>query len=178
MFWGLRLDHEIVDLLIELNKAGFSTYTSCAGHRSGGSGKGMIRGYIGFERCNDKEGIVKMLETYGLRNIRIQDQVEDSGLYKGEVTMVSFDPIGKPQSHADDFDDIFDPLDYKARQLELLRPPGLQCVSCWHRWQPAEWFKNTPKCPVCQSTWLIKVEDINMALRKEHEHSPISSAQV
>jgi len=53
---------------------------------------------------------------------------------------------------------------------DVLRPPKLQCVTCWHRWQPAEWFKTTPKCPFCQSTWLIKVEDINMALRKAHDH--------
>jgi len=33
-FKGLRLDPEIVELIIELNEAGFITYGSCAGHPS------------------------------------------------------------------------------------------------------------------------------------------------
>jgi len=76
----------------------------------------MLRGFIGFKRCNDKEGIIKMLEAYGLRNIRIQDQVEDSDFYRGKVTLVSFDPIGEPRSFRGD--DIIDQLDCE-RQLEL-----------------------------------------------------------
>ena len=64
-------------------------------------------------------------------------------------------------------------FEFEGQKYEIpdcLKPPEMQCVNCWHRWKPAEWFKNPPKCPVCQSTWLIKVEDINTALRKEHEH--------
>jgi len=118
-FRGLRLDPEIMELIIELNKAGFETYISCAGHRSAGPGKGMLRGFIGFKRCNDKEGITKMLEAYGLRNIRIQDQWEDADpdfYYRGKATMVSFDPIGEPKLF--NGDDIIDQLD-NERQLEL-----------------------------------------------------------
>jgi len=115
-FRGLRLDPEIVDLIIELNKAGFSTYMSCAGHRSTGPGKGMLRGFIGFKRCNDKEGITKILEAPGLRNIRVEDQIEDSDDYKGKATLVSFDPIGEPRGFRDN---IIDQLDYRERQLEL-----------------------------------------------------------
>ena len=115
-FRGLRLDPEIVNLIIELNKAGFSTYSSCAGHPGKGTAKGMLRGYIGFERCNDKEGITKILEAYGLRNIRIEDQIEDSEEYRGKATLVSFDPIGEPKAGGDD---IIDQLDYRERQLEL-----------------------------------------------------------
>lgn len=115
-FRGLRLDPQIVELIIELNKAGFSTYISCAGHRSAGTGNGMLRGFIGFERCNGKKGIVKILEAYGLRNIRVEDQIEDCDDYRGRVTLVSFDPIGKPKSFRGD--DIIDQLD-KERQLEL-----------------------------------------------------------
>ena len=117
-FRGLRLDPEIVELIIELNKAGFSTYMSCAGHRSMAPSKGMLRGFIGFKRCNDKEGIVKILEAYGLRNIRIEDQIEDADpdfYYRGKATVVSFDPIGEPRAGGDD---IIDQLD-NERQLEL-----------------------------------------------------------
>ena len=168
-FRGLRLDPEIVDLIIELNKAGFITYGSCAGHPSY-SGKGMMRGYISFEGYNGKEGIMKILKAHGLRNIRIEHRMDASDNYRGEATLVSFDAIGTPKWSGDY---IIDQLDAE-RQLPLfkgvsmdipdvLRLPKLQCVTCWHRWQPAEWFKNTFKCPVCQSTWLIKVEDINVA---------------
>ena len=117
-FKGLRLDPEVVELIIELNKAGFSTYMSCAGHRSAAPGKGMLRGFIGFKRCNGKEGIIKILEAYGLRNIRIEDQIEHADpdlFYTGKATKVSFDPIGEPKWTGDDITDWLD----DERQLEL-----------------------------------------------------------
>jgi len=114
-FRGLRLDPEIVELIIELNEAGFITYGSCAGHPSY-SGKGMMRGYISFEGYNDKGGIIRILEAYGLRNIRIKHRMDDSDGYRGEATLVSFDAIGIPKWSGDD---ILDQLDYKVRQLEL-----------------------------------------------------------
>jgi len=114
-FRGLRLDPEIVELIIDLNKAGFITYGSCAGHPSY-SGKGMMRGYIIFEGYKDKEGIMKILEAYGLRNIRIEYGLDDSDNYRGEATLVSFDAIGIPKYSGDD---IFDQLD-NERQLLLL----------------------------------------------------------
>ena len=101
-FRGLRLDPEIFDLIRELNGAGFETYMSCAGHCS--------RGYICFKRIDDKAGLIKILEAYGLKNLRIQDQVEDLPLYyRGRSTMVSFDRIGKPNG---EMDDGIDPLDW------------------------------------------------------------------
>jgi hypothetical protein len=67
----------------------------------------------------DKEGIVKICELYGLTNIKIRYRIEDRGLlYRGEATMVSFDPIGKPY-HADPFDDVHDQLDHCEYQVEL-----------------------------------------------------------
>ena len=114
MFRGLRLDPEIVELIIELNKAGFITYGSCAGHPSY-SGKGMMRGYISFEGYNDKEGIMKILKAYGLRNIRIEYRPDASDNYRGEATLVSFDAIGIPKWSGDY---IFDQLD-SERQLPL-----------------------------------------------------------
>ena len=78
-FRGLRLDPEIVELVIELNKAGFPTYNSC------------------------------------VRNIRIENQMEDSDFYKGKATLASFDPIGDPKGMGDG---IIDQLD-RERQLEL-----------------------------------------------------------
>lgn len=114
-FRGLQLDREIVDLIIQLNRAGFVTYSSCAGHPSY-SGKGMMRGYISFEGYNDKEGIRKMLEAHGLRHIRIEHRLDDTNGYRGEATLVSFDAIGKPEWEGED---IFDQLDAE-RQLPLL----------------------------------------------------------
>ena len=109
MFRGLRLDPEIFDLIRELNGAGFETYMSCAGHCS--------RGYICFKRVYDKAGLIKILEAYGLKNLRIQDRWEDLPLYyRGRATMVSFDRIGKPNG---EIDDDIDPLDWGERQLEL-----------------------------------------------------------
>lgn len=108
-FRGLRLDPEIFDLIRELNGAGFETYMSCAGHCS--------RGYICFQRVYDKAGLIKILEAYGLKNLRIQDWWEDLPFYyRGRATMVSFDRIGKPNG---EIDDDIDPLDWGERQLEL-----------------------------------------------------------
>lgn len=115
MFRGLRLDPEIVELIIELNKAGFITYGSCAGHPSY-SGEGMMRGYISFEGYNYKEGLMKILKAYGLRNIRIEYVLDDSDNYRGEATLVSFDAIGIPKWNGDY---IIDQLDHHERQLEL-----------------------------------------------------------
>ena len=159
-FRGLRLDPEIIELIIELNRAGFVTYGSCAGHPSY-SGKGMMRGYISFEGYCDKEGIMKTLEAYGLRSIRIEYGMDHSDDYRGEATLVSFDAIGIPKYSGDD---TLDQLDYCERR------PELQCVNCWHRWKPEQYFRDTPRCPECGSTWLIMVEAIKMGLRKEHEH--------
>lgn len=113
-FRGLRLDPEIVDLIIELNEAGFIMYGSCAGHPSY-SGKGMMRGYISFQAYRDKGGIMKILKAHGLRNIRIEHRMDDSDGYRGEATLVSFDAIGVPKW---DGDHIFDQLD-SERQLPL-----------------------------------------------------------
>ena len=110
-----RLDPEIVELIIELNKAGFITYGSCAGHPSY-SGKGMMRGYISFEGYyNNKEGIRKILEAYGLRSVRIEHRLDASDYYRGEAILVSFDAIGMPKWSGDG---IFDQLDAE-RQLPL-----------------------------------------------------------
>ncbi len=36
----------------------------------------MMKGYISFEGYNDKEGIMKILQSYGLTNIRIEHRVQ------------------------------------------------------------------------------------------------------
>jgi len=128
---GVWLDRGIAGLVIGLNWAGLTTYISCAGHRSAPPGKGWGRGFIGFMGYRDKEGIVKICELYGLTNIKIRYRIEHSQLYKeqiqdsewhrGEATMVSFDPIGKPWSYADPFEDVYDPLDHCEYQLELFK---------------------------------------------------------
>jgi len=117
-FRGLRLDPEIVDLVMALNEAGFVTYGSCAGHPSY-SGEGMMRGYVSFEEYRDKGGIMKILKGYGLRNIRIEYAMDDSDGYRGEATWVSFDAIGVPKWDGDYIFDQLDCLGYRGRQLEL-----------------------------------------------------------
>lgn len=117
-FMGLRLDLEIVDLIIELNNAGFITYVSCAGHHSIEPGKGMFRGFIGFRWYADKDSLIKILSAYGLKNIRVEDQRVDCDDYKGKATLVSFDPIGKPEKRFGVMNEIIDQLD-NERQLEL-----------------------------------------------------------
>ena len=120
-FKGLRLDPEIVDLIIELNEAGYFTLSSCAGHH--GKGRGKIKGFIAFYQYDDKAGIIRILKAYGLTDIRIEDQFYENGAvceceeYKGIATLVSFVPIGKPRNFT--WDDDYDQLD-NERQLLLL----------------------------------------------------------
>jgi len=117
-FMGLRLDPEIVDLIIELNEAGYFTLSSCAGHH--GKGRGKMRGFIAFHQYDDKEGIIRILKAYGLTDIRIEDQFYEYDAeheFKGIATLVSFAPIGEPRDFTGD-DDI-DQLD-NERQLLLL----------------------------------------------------------
>ncbi len=120
-FRELRLDPEIVDSIIELNKAGYFTKSSCAGHH--GKGRGKMRGYIAFYHYDDKAGIIRILKAYGLTDIRIEDQFYEYGAvceceeYKGIATRVSFAPIGEPRNFTRD--DDFDQLD-NERQLLLL----------------------------------------------------------
>ena len=119
-FRGLRLDPEIVDLIIELNEAGYFTLSSCAGHP--GKGRGKMRGYIAFRQHDDKVGIIRILKAYGLTDIRIEAQpyqcdtdYEDSicWLHLPDcrfsnwiiATLVSFAPIGEPRNFTRD-DDI------------------------------------------------------------------------
>ena len=48
---------------------------------------------------------------------------------------------------------------------ECLKPPEMQCVNCWHRWKPEQHFRDMPRCPECGSTWLVRVDYLNLALR-------------
>ena len=121
-FRGLRLDPEIVDLIIELNKAGYFTLNSCAGHHS--KGRGKMRGYIAFHHYDDKAGIIRILKAYGLTDIRIIDGVygdtDKVTIHDGDwciATLVSFAPIGQPRNFTRD--DDWDQLD-NERQLLLL----------------------------------------------------------
>lgn len=48
---------------------------------------------------------------------------------------------------------------------DCLKPPEMQCVNCWYRWKPEQEFRDTPRCPECGSTWLVRVDYLNLALR-------------
>lgn len=96
------IDSEIWDIVVDLNRKGFITYTSCAGHRSIVDPKRPNCGHIGLLREGDKEGLIWILQSHGLRDIKVEDIVEDNYWYKGEATMVTFDPIGKPISAKSD----------------------------------------------------------------------------
>jgi len=52
-----------------------------------------------------------------------------------------------------------------AEPSDFLKSPEMQCVNCWHRWKPEQHFRDTPRCPECGSTWLVRVDYLNLALR-------------
>jgi len=54
---------------------------------------------------------------------------------------------------------------------DCLKPPEMQCVNCWHRWKPEQHFRDTPRCPECGSTWLVRVDYLNLALRLSGKNS-------
>lgn len=59
-------------------------------------------------------------------------------------------------------------FEFEGQQFEIpdcLKPPEMQCVNCWHRWKPEQAFRDTPRCPACGSTWLVRVDYLNLALR-------------
>ena len=92
------IDPEIWDILVDLNRRGFITYISCAGHRSIAEPNRLNYGYIGFFRLNvyEKEGLIWVLQTHGLKDIKVKDIIADTDWYKGEATEATFDPVGKP----------------------------------------------------------------------------------
>ena len=92
------IDPEIWDILVDLNRRDFITYESCAGHRSIAEPNRLNYGYIGFLRLNvyEKEGLFWVLQSYGLKDIKVEDITEDNYWFNGPATMATFDAIGKP----------------------------------------------------------------------------------
>lgn len=77
------IDPEIRTLVISLNEKGYKTYGSCAGHRD--------RGFLVFSNelsSKDKEEIKKILNNFGLKNLKEDKQNKDN-------CVIYFSPIGK-----------------------------------------------------------------------------------
>jgi len=74
------IDPEIKSLIVELNKNGFITTGSCAGHGKYGSGLGEQRkGYVWFERPIDKNNkavVVSLMKKHGCKEIRFAHSKE------------------------------------------------------------------------------------------------------
>ncbi|MBA7663391.1 hypothetical protein ES703_71431 [subsurface metagenome] len=97
------LDREIKELVGVLNRHGFKTYYSCAGHAPYAGYEGhapYYRGCIQLLRINH-EPLRAILEWYGLKDIKIRDLSrvspygQDQGIPKGtKVTETRFAPIG------------------------------------------------------------------------------------
>lgn len=97
------LDKEIKGLVTMLNKYGFRTYYSCAGHAPYAGYNGhepYYRGCIQLLRVAH-EPLKAILEWHGLKDIKIRDHPrvspygQDQGIPKGtKVTEARFAPIG------------------------------------------------------------------------------------
>lgn len=93
------LDKEIKDLVIVLNRAGFVTYYSCAGHSANGRFGRVEKGCIQVSRVSrcQREALRAACQWRGLKGIKIRDiKVSPYGQEQGitEGTQVTFEPIG------------------------------------------------------------------------------------
>lgn len=98
-----EIDPEIRELIIDLNKRGYTTVSSCAGHLgsplyengppSEGNGYVLIKGRIPndpWERMNFLEKIIPLFKKHGCK---VTDK--DNSIRKGEFS-ISFKPLGLP----------------------------------------------------------------------------------
>lgn len=90
-----RLDPELYDILIDLNKKGYFTASSCAGHSRGDGARGSIafatREMYKAEYHIKAEGILYLLQSYSLNDIQLSKFRRRSG---GPGTVATFEPIG------------------------------------------------------------------------------------
>jgi hypothetical protein len=84
------IDPEIKSVVLELNRKGYYTNESCAGHVNARH-KGYQRGVIWIWKIYDAPVIAGILKKHGLKNIKRSHVTIEHVQY-------SFDPIGKPRS--------------------------------------------------------------------------------
>ena len=115
------IDPEIWDILVDLNRRGFITYQSCAGHRSIAEPNRLNYGYIGFLRLDayEKEGLIWVLQSYGLKGIKVEDITEDNYWFQGEATMATFNSIGKPIPLENDVTELLKTIERGAGDTEI-----------------------------------------------------------
>lgn len=108
-----RLDPELYNILIDLNSKGYPTCSNCAGHTRGDGAQGSIS----FATCKMSkaeyhivaEGILYLLQSYGLKDIQLSKFKRNSNGPKIEAT---FAPVGNQygllyDTHWEDFDFSF-----------------------------------------------------------------------
>lgn len=92
----LPLDPEIKLLVIELNRKGYTTEGSCAGHGKYGAGLGNSgQGYISFGRSlspSEARNVITIMRKYGCKRIGFPPSINAGG--KVRVT-AAFSPMGK-----------------------------------------------------------------------------------
>jgi hypothetical protein len=82
------IDPQIREFVIALNKKGYRTEGSCAGHKRGERGFVTIKG--NFEKLNrdNQIKIVNLAKNYGLKNLRLYSFI------KTMYYRITFDPVG------------------------------------------------------------------------------------
>ena len=82
----LDVDPEIRDVVIALNREGYHTHGSCAGHSRSGKWTGYIVFAPNLEK-GDKKGISEIVEEYGISSHRFHK--------KHDWTSLKFPPMGR-----------------------------------------------------------------------------------
>lgn len=82
------IDPQIRGFVIALNKRGFRTEGSCAGHRKGERGFVTIKGDFEKLSYDNKVKIVNLAKSYGLKNLRLYSFI------KTIYYRITFDPVG------------------------------------------------------------------------------------
>ncbi len=81
-----EMDSEIIPVVIDLNRNGFTTTESCAGHKGGmGGERGMIFFYP-FPNREKREKATEIMKKHGLKNLRINPA----------KLVITFSRMGKP----------------------------------------------------------------------------------
>jgi hypothetical protein len=82
------IDPQIRNFIITLNRVGYKTEGSCAGHRKSDRGFATIQGDFNKIGSNEKKNLINLAHKNGLRNVRIYS------FAKSVWYRISFDPVG------------------------------------------------------------------------------------
>ena len=93
-----NIDPEIFDLLVELNRSGYITSFSCAGHPGGDewTGGGIVFSSSPLSRKrslwlpDEKKFIRRLVSSYGIKGLKFDTEGQDRG-----VKTIWFDALGE-----------------------------------------------------------------------------------